>query len=545
MCNSIAHTLCIIATKTRTSMKTTVIILAYWLFSLALTYTIRAINQKKNRLTRAALTGLGIIKKPTVKEHLAIIFLKVWVAPIGLIVLLIDRIVKKTKTEKIMEKKNKSKKGTEVTTDVQANLPTDIYTQAAKALMKALATEDFADFENALDNNSKVVMYNHDTLKGKANAAEYWKGWRKRYIEKPDVNKLAVVMSNYTGHACLEIQETMLVMFQMKNGKIARTVSLPMRLTSPYSDDNMLNYPLDHDRIKQFLTPLTDTIDAKGEPIVLENRIPCMSCDVESQDLTWYQIRIPDWFYKNWKTGLVSICPKCGKVVEYKETGSIELEEDKNKPIEGSTYSDKSNGYSDWAEGVISKELTDKLGANNLDAYVSKLLNVLTDVKLESGCRLEMRLPDETGHGDRTHIIIVDREGNSTEEIVEHLEIKSTEMAAWQLYLLENLTTVLPVWWHGGYMVREYILKETDIDDIFPLKYHDLSELQKQHKLMPFVTINKDNTGNYTATVNCCYWNQWEGLVREGVTYKIANGRVMSKESSRDTLFHFDCGMMF
>ena len=525
-------------------MKTSIIILAYWLFCIALTYTIRAINQNKNKLARAALTGLGIIKKPTVKEHLAIIFLKVWVAPIGLIVLLIDRIIKnsKTKKERIMEKKNKSKKGIEVTTDSQANLPTDNYTQAAKVLMRALATGDFADFENALDDNAKVVMYNHDTLKGKAKAVEYWKGWRKKYIEKPDVNKLAVVMSNYTGHACLEIQKTMLVLFQMKNGKIARTISLPTRLTSLYSDDNMLNYPLNHDRIKQFLTPLTDTIDEKGEPVVLENRIPCMSCDMESQDLTWYQIRIPDWFYKNWKTGMVSVCPKCGKVVEYKETGSIESEDDKNLPIEGSSYSKKGNALSDCADRIFPEDSDESVNADNLEAYVSRLLNELTDVKVEQDCRLEMRLPEETGSGDRTHILVIDSEGNETEEIAAHLEVAPTEMGVWQLYLLERLHTVLPLWWHGGYNRRKFILRESDIDEIIPLKFHDLSELKRQGKLMPCVTVGSDE---HSLVVNCCYWNDWEGLVRQSVEYKLKNGHVISEDDSREVLYQFHCGMWF
>ena len=75
------------------------------------------------------------------------------------------------------------------------------------------------------------------------------------------VTKLEVVMSRYYSHACIRIETVQLIMFQIEEGKIVKIVSLPERLTSPYSDDNMLNYPMEYVRIKQFLAPLEEPVD--------------------------------------------------------------------------------------------------------------------------------------------------------------------------------------------------------------------------------------------------------------------------------------------
>ena len=349
-------------------------------------------------------------------------------------------------------------------------------------------------------------------------------------------------MSRYYSHACIRIEEVQLIMFQIEEGKIVKIVSLPERLTSPYSDDNMLNYPLEYARIKRYLAPLGESVDKDGNPMPLTDRMPCLDCGMESQDLKWYSIRIPDWSYNRWQIGQVSICPQCGRIVEYKEVETIESDDKKDVPVEGSKYSDKGNALSDFADRIIPADMNEGVNADNLEAYVSRLLNELTDVKVEQSCRLEMRLPEETGSGDRTHILVVDSEGDETEEIAAHLEVAQTEMGVWQLYLLERLHTVLPLWWHGGYNRRKFILRESDIDEIIPLKFHDLSELKRRGKLMPCVTAGSDER---SLVVNCCYWNDWEGLVRQSVEYKLENGHVISEENSREVLYQFHCGMWF
>ena len=424
-------------------------------------------------------------------------------------------------------------------------LPNDFYTKASKTLMDALVDDRFEDFENMLDEDAETILYDDKTVHGKADVLAYWLDWRKKHVETKETTRFEVVLSRYDSHACLKVERNQLVMFQIKDEKISKIVSLPLHLTSIYSDDNMLNYPLDYERVKPCLTPMEETVDEDGKPIKLTDRIPCLHCGLDSKDLTWYRVRIPNGSNRNWRQGVVSVCPQCGRVVEYKDMKTMESDDEKEMPIEDSMYSDKGNAFSDCADKIIPEDMDDGVNADNVEAYVIRLLKALTDVSMEQGYRLEMKLPVEKGRGDRTHILAVDEKGNETEEMVGHLKVRPTEMGAWQLYLLERLPTVLPLWWHGLYLRRHFILRESDIEAIIPLKYHDLSELKVQDKLMPCVQVSSDEAEGYSAVVHCCYWNDWEGLVRERVAYKFENSRVVSKDSSKDILFHFHCGIYY
>lgn len=547
-------------------MTTWIIIAIYWAVAVAAVYAIRAYNNKKNRLKIAVFETFEMVKRPSlwkqIGTHASILFLVPPLMPVIIPVFLIDK-YKKQKHNKTMKMSKKMKKEEEpqdekkYSAKMEENLPNDIYTQASKTMMDALIFGTFDDFENMLDDAVDTILYRSRTIRGKAEVLAYWWGWRKRYVLTKDVTHLEVVLSRYYSHACLKVENNQLVMFQIKEGKVARILSGPMRLTSLYSDDNMLNYPLEYERIKRFLAPLVEAVDKDGKPMLLTDRIPCLHCGVESQDLTWYTIRRPDWFYKNWKFGLVSVCPQCGRVVEYKEVKTEESDDEKNLSIEGSTYSDKGNAFSEYAEKMYSEDCASFL-ENALDdevvpelrevvrkAFADNLIPQPSEIKVEEGYRFEITLPSNEGSGDITHIRIVDEEGNATETLTEHLVVNATEMGAWQLYLLENYYTVLPTVWHGGYNRREFIFRESDIDDIIPLKFHDLSELQAQDKLMPCVTVGNDEAEGHSLVVHCCYWNQWEGLVRQCVEYNIENGRVVSKNGSKEVLYQYHCGMWF
>ncbi len=530
-------------------MKTWIIIAIYWAVAVGATYCIRAYNNKKNRHKIALFKALGITTTPSlwkqIGTHASIILLVPPLMPVIIIVFLIDKSLKHNKMKKKMKTETELQEEKKYAAKMEENLPNDIFTQASKVMMDALIFGTFDDFENMLDDNVETVLYRLKTIKGKTDVLAYWWDWRKRYVLTKDVTNFEVVMSRYYSHACLKVETNQLVLFQIEEEKISKIVTLPLRLTSLYSDDNMLNYPLEYVRIKPYLAPLEESIDKDGNTMPLTDRIPCLHCGVESQDLKWYSIRIPDWFYNNWKLGQVSVCPQCGRVVEYKEIKTIESDDDKNVPVEGSKYSDKENAYSEWADRIIPEDMEDGVNVDNMDAYVSKLMNELTEVRVEQGYKLEMRLPVETGSGDRTHILVVDGKGNETEEIAGHLEITPSEMGVWQLYLLERLHTVLPLWWHGGYNRRKFILRESDIDDIIPLKFHDLTELKRQDKLLPCVTVGFDDSKGRSFIVNCCYWNDWEGLVRQSVEYKLENGRAVSESDSREILYQFHCGLWF
>lgn len=538
-----------------------IIIAIYWAVAVGATYCIRAYNDKKNRLKIAAFKALGITTTPSlwkqIGTHASIVFLVPPLMPVIIIVFLIDKSLKHNKMKKKMKTEAEPQEEKKYAAKMEENLPNDIFTQASKAMMDALIFGTFDDFENMLDDKVESVLYRLKTIKGKADVRAYWWDWRKRFVTTKKVTNFEVVMSRYYSHACIRIETVQLIMFQIEEGKIVKIVSLPERLTSPYSDDNMLNYPLEYVRIKQFLAPLEESVDKDGNPMPLTDRIPCLHCGVESQDLRWYSIRIPEWFYKNWTLGQVSVCPLCGRVVEYKEIKTEESEDEKNVPAEGPRYSDKGSELSEYAEKMYGKDTISFIDKAMDDEIVPELREVVrkafadhlipepSEISVEDGCRFDVAMPSLEGHGDITHIKIVDAEGNETEDLIEHIKVNATEMGVWQLFLLENYLTVLPTVWHGGYNRCEYIFKESDVDDIIPLKYHDLTALIKQEKLLPFVEVSKEDDGSYIGIVDCSYWNNWKGLARERVTYKIIDGSVVSKTRDEEVLFQFHCGLWY
>ena len=178
-------------------------------------------------------------------------------------------------------------------------------------------------------------------------------------------------------------------------------------------------------------------------------------------------------------------------------------------------------------------------------AFADHVIPEPSEISVEDGCRFDVAMPSLEGSGDITHIKIVDADGNETEDLIEHIKVNATEIGVWQLFLLENYLTVLPTVWHGGYNRCEYIFKEMDVDDIIPLKFHNLTALIKQEKLLPSVEVSKEDDDSCVAIVDCSYWNNWKGLAREHVTYKIIDGCVVSKTRDEEILFQFHCGLWY
>jgi hypothetical protein len=428
-----------------------------------------------------------------------------------------------------------------IETKIDDNLPADKYTKVSVSLMNALASGEFGALESLLNNDVRTVCCGHRTMKGKTRTMNYWRGWRQRYVETSIVTSFEVVRSNYYSHACLKTDNT-IVMFQI-GGDLVSAIILSAVKTSEYVDDDKLNYPLDVERIKQYLEPLPTT-DDEGTPIDTTNRMPCLHCGIESSDLLWYKSTRPGFFNRNWNIGQVSVCPQCGLIVEYKHVKTTELETDKNKWV-GPKRPNNGNEYSAIASKIYSERMIELLDEERTSTFVSYLLSQLTDVEVESACTLELRMPKKTGCGDNSHLSIRYPNGEKTEDIIYNLIVKPTEMAAWQLYLLKNIAAVLPYYWHGGYNRCTYIFQESDIDGIVPLKFHDLSELSAQDLFVPSVEKTIKNGQCCTMLVRCCHWNDWNGLVKEEVSIMIENGHCVSYERTTVDLFKYNCGLWY
>lgn len=418
----------------------------------------------------------------------------------------------------------------------------DDFEKASVTMMEALKTGNFVSFEDMLDNNVKTTCYYFKTLHGIDETLDYWKDWRKRQYETGNVKEFKVVISLNISHCCLVLDEKAVIMFHIRKGKIYTILLTPINLTSKYSDDNMLNYPLDYRRIKPYLEPMKEPIDDKGNPIQLNDRIPCMDCGLGSLGLKWYKSKRPDYSYRYWEIGEVSVCPQCGRVVEYLKLDNIEAT-DIVDSYEGLRYQDIDNVYYKTASKIYSQEMIDIVKYGYREEFVTYLLSQLVDLELDAGCSVEINALDNGGQGDISQLYVYDEDGNKTADVIKHLKVRQTEIAAWQLYLLHNISTVLPTFWHGEYNRRKYIFKEADINDITPLKYHDLTELFLFKLILPTVTIEKQNEHNCRMIVGCSYWNEWNGLLREEATITIKNNHVIQYDCKSTKYFDYNCGI--
>lgn len=198
--------------------------------------------------------------------------------------------------------------------DIQENIPNTPFTEASKALGNALLSGDFADFECMLDENVENISYKKETISGKDQVIDYWKGWRNRYVETRKAKKFEVVYSNYYSNACL-LLEMMVVMFFIRDNRIKKVLLIQRHLNPTIGDhDDILDFTFDLNSIRRCLSDLRESNEI-FEPVDKNNRIPCFSCGTPSEKLEWQSSLIESGIHGY--SSIVSICPHCHRVVEY------------------------------------------------------------------------------------------------------------------------------------------------------------------------------------------------------------------------------------
>jgi hypothetical protein len=626
--------------------------------------------------------------------------------------------------------------------EVQENIPDSPYTNAAKVLGEALLSGDFTDFGNLLDSDAEHISYNKETISGKEQVIEYWRGWRTRYVETRKAKKFEVVYSNYYSNACL-LMEMMVVMFFIREDKVQKVLLIQRHLNPMigYHED-ILEFPFDLNSIKHCLSELREPTEI-FEPVATENRIPCLTCGTHSEKLEWHSslFQFGDVGY----SGIVSVCPHCHKVVEfYPEVRSRYIEPVDKKdakqpvphkaqkahyepklyglrnfeggePLKGTKYveglsgnlrkaAEESNWFllstmnsqdfnkvkdcylkaiddgiyeaanilgvfaynfgqkydegkrllrkaidggshnamlnlftilwteekyqesidllaevyekpspslkclwnkaffhfmgEDYAHNPIKKKskgaarkilrmIIEKEGdmfyneekgvfknareflayidegnifsakakdyhwriKTNLDSLKKKgddaVFYDLDALSLEDGYHIGLRTAEQQGMGDESNFYVYGKDNDEDKDLLKYIHLDETPMGAWQIYLLMTSPTLLPTFWHGGYIERKFILQEKDLYEIEVLSCYALSDLTARNMLYPDVEV-KRNGDILTASVYCCYWNEWEGLVREHVEIQVCNGKVTSyEEKGKFIIFKYHCGIYF
>ena len=433
---------------------------------------------------------------------------------------------------------------------IQENIPDSPYTNAAKALGNALISGDFDEFESLLNEKVENIVYSKETHKGKNATIDYWRGWRSRYVETNKAKSFEVVFSNYYSNACL-LMEMMVVMFLIKDGKITKILMMQRHLNPTICHhDDILDFTFDLKSLESCLSELRESNEI-FEPVIKENRMPCLTCGKQSEELEWYSSLIQSGIHGY--SSIVSVCPHCHKVVEYyPEMRSRYIEpidpQEAKYPI---PHHPNKKDYIAIDKGNLfaSKAKEYHLRIKNLESLKKKgyddVFYDLDALSLEDGYHMGLRTAEQSGMGDESNFYVYDKNNQEDRDILKYIHVDETPMGAWQVYLLMTSPTLLPTFWHGGYIERTFILKGDELYDVKALNSYDLSDLLKQKMLYPEVVF-ETNSGIITAHVYCCYWNEWEGLVREHIELQINNGKVISyKDKGKFVIYKYHCGIYF
>ncbi len=182
------------------------------------------------------------------------------------------------------------------------------------------------------------------------------------------------------------------------------------------------------------------------------------------------------------------------------------------------------------------------------------LFDVLDCISLKQGYHIGLKVAREVGMGDESFFYTYYDEdyfkdgfllGSIHETSIElfgNLKAEPSEMGAWQVYLLWMSPTVLPFFWHGGYIHRQYFFDRDHYEN--PLLFCG-KQMPEEFKpdIIPQPTVIME--GN-KAIVTCPYWNNWEGLVLESKHISInTDGEIDIQEGGHKTLYEYDCGICY
>jgi hypothetical protein len=216
-----------------------IIISIYWIVVVAAVYAYRVYKNKKNRHLNAILKAFGATKEiPVWKKivsHVVTVLLVPPLAPIGLLVFLIDRIKKQ------VEKKRKEKQEKELQkllTRIDLAPPIDMYCNASVALMNAVAYGRFNVFEKMLNDDVQIIQDGQETITGKEAALRFWRSWKTDHVDTIDFDAFErifvdvdfeVIKSDDDTHACVRLMMTQqTVKFDINEGRVVKIILFPL-----------------------------------------------------------------------------------------------------------------------------------------------------------------------------------------------------------------------------------------------------------------------------------------------------------------------------
>ena len=190
----------------------------------------------------------------------------------------------------------------------------------------------------------------------------------------------------------------------------------------------------------------------------------------------------------------------------------------------------------------------DTIVQNNSQENIDSLFSVLNCLSLKQGYHLGLKLASEVGIGDESCFYTY--QGDNPIDsfscrvpddrlLCKDIIVEPSAMGAWQAYLLYISPTILPTFWHGGYIRREYFFDRENYKGITSGWARGKVDIKLNQIPQPTVEMGG------IASVTCPYWNDWEGLVLETVDVDICSDGTFFGRSQKKVLYEYDCGICY
>lgn len=448
---------------------------------------------------------------------------------------------------------------------IQHNIPDSTQNAKVIAFAEYFTKGEFTKLKELLSDKVHLIIYNRERIDGPEAVIHYFKDWLKRVggTFECQVRWSAQFASAEVYFISEKVNQAYILGFE--EGRVVRILLTVCKFSKVgFSIDES---PYNVGFIKA---------NAPKQIPPLANHFFCPICGKESGELNWSTGVIfkdgPAW---GKKTGLcinASVCPDCNIVCEVSPDRSVtkvlsmtfgqRQKADKSmtseqlseyvdntmgnkKPITDSMLPSKTNELS--RQGKAFHDLLYKVAESKKADVFIKSLDKISFGKNQ----VKVHIADYEcmGMGDESYFFIGDEDDYET-KIHKYILAESSVEAAWQIYLLFTASTVMPVFWHGGYIVRKFIFNESDLNDVEagfegtkPLLCHDMKGLSNADLLLPKVSLSSNGQ---VADVYCTYWNDWSGLVRDHVQITfLRNGKIRLTQIEPLILFEYDCGILF
>ena len=180
----------------------------------------------------------------------------------------------------------------------------------------------------------------------------------------------------------------------------------------------------------------------------------------------------------------------------------------------------------------------------NLEA----LFFVLDSLSLRPGYRLGLKLAAEVGIGDESWFYTyqgsdpIDTFGcrvPNSSILFKGIIVEQTVMGAWQAYLFYISPTILPKFWHGGYIDREFFFDREHFNCVTSSWARGVN-LSISQIPQPTVVMKDE-----MAVVSCPYWNDWKGLVLESVEVNYNSDGTVTLTPHEEVLYEYNCGICY